>query len=148
VESQAVTLYVRICLLDLRENLGRKMTKQDFNEMVLMYKDQITLLKGTIENLRADKDKLSEQVFKLQDGIMAVRAPEVYRDYREDMMPVSEISEEEKKKMTLTHNLTKAYFTSIEQPLFKGAKDMEELLAPVIFSEVNKTESLHENSES
>lgn len=123
-------------------------TKKDFSEMLAMYKDQISLLKENIESLREDKQKLSDQISKLQDGILAIRAPEVYRDYRNDMIPEVEIPQEEKERLELMRTLTKNYLDNIERPLFKNAADMEEMLAPTLFSDIEETESLHGNDES
>lgn len=124
------------------------MNKKDYEEILAVYKEQINMLKDTIASIRQDNIRLSDQVFRLQDGLMAVRAPEAYRDFRNDMTPVAEIPEEERKNLQLKSDLTKAYFNSLEQPLFKSASDMEEILAPSIFGDIDKTESVHGNSES
>jgi regulator of replication initiation timing len=124
------------------------MNKRDYDEMLTVYKDQIGMLKETIGTLREENHRLSQQVFKLQDGLMAVRAPEAYRDYRNDMIPEVVMPEEEKAKLQQNADLMKRYLNNIEQPLFRSASDMEEILAPTLFGNVNKTESIHDNSES
>ena len=58
------------------------------------------------------------------------------------------ISEEEKQNLKMKADLTKSYLTKIEQPLFRSAEDMEEILAPTLFGNLNKSESVHGNSES
>jgi phage shock protein A len=126
------------------------LTKKDYEELVGVYKDTINNLRELIEDLKKDKKTLQEQVFKLQDGLMAVRAPEAYRDHRADlsMLDDSPVSEEARERRRIHTEVTQKYLDGMESPLFTGAEEMLEGLTNIVLKDAGETEPLHENDES
>jgi hypothetical protein len=127
------------------------MTKKDLEDLVGAYKDQIEFLKARCDELKEEKDKLIEQVGFLQQGLMAVKSPEAYRDYRADTADIPELTEEEiarREELARNAHLVDRFVHGIEGPSFKGPEDMVDLLSRTFITEGPKDESLHGNTES
>ena len=123
------------------------MTKKDFDEILLIYKDQITDLKERIISLREEKETLQAQVFRLQDGLMSVRAPEAYRDQQADLTELP-VDEEATRRVIETQNLQRRYLAGMEETLFKDGDELVDMLGSVLLKTANESESIHGNQES
>ena len=127
------------------------MTKQELGDMIGAYKEQIGFLKAELEESRKREEKLNEQIVRLQDGILAVRAPEAYRDMRSDSREVS-ISAEQQANMARHHEINKIrerYVRQMEGDVIQTKEDLDEMMNSVLMKG-NKvgSKSLHGNAES
>ena len=124
------------------------MTKKDIEELLDLYKDQITGLREQVTQLREEKIALQDQNFRLQEGLLNIRAPEAYRDMIADRAPDVGISPEAADRTKQIKNLTGQFINSVEQPLFKNADDMLRMLSSTISEGGIESKSLHNNDES
>lgn len=125
------------------------MTKKEMEEMVQVYKDQAQLYREQYLEAKEQMSKLQEQVFRLQDGLMSVRAPEAYRDYRVDNMDEPAIDPELIEKQKKLHEIHGQYIHQMEQPIFTSADDMMSTLGGALWANQDKAgKSLHNNDES
>jgi hypothetical protein len=127
------------------------MTKQEALDLLGIYKDQLADYKGLVQELRKEKVDLQAQVERLQDGILSIKAPEAYQDYRNDMAP--DLTEDQKTALQRDKQesiLISKKLSIMEDPMFKDAGDMIELLGSSLVKEhVGETgKSLHDNAES
>ena len=127
------------------------MTKQEIGEVLEAYKSQISFLKEELIQARAREEKLTNQVEKLQDGVMAVRAPEAYRDMRADEREVTITADqaEFQKKAYQIRRIRESYIQSIEGNALKTGEDLDAMMESVITrGHVMQSKSPHQNSES
>lgn len=124
-------------------------TKKDIEEIVQLYKDQVETYKELLTKEREDKQNLQEQVLRLQDALVNIRAPEAYRDQQNDKFVDEPVDDEYKRKARLYSSVTEKYINGLEDPMFKDADDMIDMLESVALQNGPKEpDSLHENSES
>lgn len=127
------------------------MTKAEIGEILAAKNEQIDFLKAELVESRSREGKLNEQVVRLQDGLMAIRAPEAYRDMRSDARETTipaEIIEAQKKHMH-EQKLRERYVRAMEGDVIQTKEDLDELMNTVLMKG-NKagSKSLHGNSES
>jgi len=127
------------------------MTKEQLGEMLAVYKDQVAFLKVELEESRKREEKFNEQVYRLQDALMSIRAPAAYRDMKNDQgIPdaSAELTEARQKEAKLL-SIQAQYARQMEGDIFKSQADIEDLMNTVLLAG-NKvgSKSLHGNSES
>ncbi len=126
--------------------MGRKDTERE-----LIYAEaKVDSLQLLLDSAQADRAELKSQITKLQDALVAVSAPEAYRDQQiaredEDRIP---ISEEQIERNKLIQKTTTEFMSGIEKPLFKSADDLDDLLARSLMRTQEGPTSLHRNDES
>jgi len=111
---------------------------------------KIESLEEQLRTAHADKEVLVEQINRLQDALISVRAPEAYRDQiieREDARRVP-IDPEVLERNRITKEVTEAYLNGMERPLFRTGDDMEDLLTTSLLRHHKPAASLHGNDES
>ena len=124
------------------------MNKKDRDELLLILKDQVEFYKNQVQVLREEKEVLQKQIFNLQDGLMAIRAPMAYMDQQRDKVPLDPINTEELEKQRIYAHLLPRHLKAIESPIFDNVDDMINALGGVLSEAGIKSESLHENAES
>lgn len=126
------------------------MGKKDIERELIFAQARIESLEEQLRNVQADKDGLTEQITKLQDSLISVRAPDAYRDQqlaREDdgRPPVSDETIERNK---ITQDVTTQYLRGLEEPMFRDGNDLDDLLKTGIIHDVKPPASIHGNDES
>ena len=124
------------------------MNKKDRDELLVLLKDQVEFYKNQVLALREEKDTLQKQVFMLQEGLMAQRAPEAYRELQRDKVPVDPREIEAWEKQRAYAEVIPRALKTIEGPLFDNVDDMVKALGVVISEPGLKSESIHGNPES
>jgi regulator of replication initiation timing len=129
------------------------MTKDELAEVILLYREQVEALRLQVESLREDNAKLREQNFRLQDGLMATRAPEAYRDQRADSTPTPELTPKQAAKIERDNQIKELHdehLRNIENPLFTSAEDMITALEGSLWGTSTQVQdqSIHGNDES
>jgi len=127
------------------------MTKQEIGEVLEAFKSQITFLKEELVQSRSREEKLTSQVEKLQDGIMAIRSPDAYKDMRADEREYTISAEQadfQKKEMHI-RKIRESYLRAMEGNALKTGEDLDALMESVITrGHVAQSKSLHGNAES
>lgn len=133
-------------------------TKADLMRENSLLREQIDLLKKTLSDGDEEKKRLRDQVDRLQEGLMASRAPEAYRDQRLDKLGWDDpyqISPEQMKERNKKADMMNAYLRAIEEPLFGHSVDAESiertlsLIESSVLKNSNTTpSSIHGNDES
>jgi peptidoglycan hydrolase CwlO-like protein len=124
--------------------------KGDIERELIHAEAKIDTLQALLDSAQADRGELKSQVTKLQDALVAARAPEAYRDQQiaredENRAPVDpELIERNK----LIQKTTTEYMSGLEKPLFKSADDLDDLLARSLMRNAEGPASLHRNDES
>lgn len=124
--------------------------KRDIERELIHAEAKGEALQTLLDSALADRVELQSQVTKLQDALVAAKAPEAYRDQqieREDQTQVP-VSEERIEKNRIIQNTTEAYMNSLEKPLFQSADDLDALLARSLMRDQKGPASLHGNDES
>lgn len=125
------------------------MTKSEKDELIQVYKDQVTIYKEQLQDAREEIISLRKQLVHLQDGLLSIRAPQAYQDMIVDRQPPSNLPPEALERSRKINQIQNAYFRNIEAPAFLGADDMMEMLGKTIAERgVAATQPLHGNSES
>jgi hypothetical protein len=117
----------------------------------------VAKLEAQVENLelrltdRSQENKdLRNMLSRAQDALIAKEAPEAYRDQKiEEYEANHEMTDEEKeqqRKDRLRAETNATYLENIEQPLFKSADDMIDILTRT--DSAPEAASLHNNGES
>jgi 4-diphosphocytidyl-2C-methyl-D-erythritol kinase len=128
------------------------MLKAELEENVTFLKQQNEFLQELISTIKEEKESYKLQVEKLQDALIATRSPEAYRDIRADRVETTtpDLKEVEKRKQRA--DLERQYVNSIEEPTFRTAEEMDDLVSELIFKksadEIMTGKSIHGNSES
>lgn len=124
------------------------------NDKIIAKEVEILSLKAQVEKLTKDLEKaesgletLGKRLLTLQDVIISIRAPEAYNDMRAD----AGVDDSVNTRSILQNfsNLSKyeqAWFQKMEEPSFKDADDMIEILSHGFGTP--KQTSVHENDES
>lgn len=127
------------------------MTKQELSEVLEAYKSQISFLKEELAQARAREEKLTAQVDRLQNGLMAVRSPEAYQDMRADEREPSVTVEQADavKKERDIRRIRESYIRAIEGNALQTGEDLDIMLKSVLArGGAMKSKSMHGNSES
>ncbi len=126
------------------------MGKRDTERELIFAQARIESLEEQLRTVQADKAGLTEQITKLQDSLISVRAPDAYRDQqleREDgdRPPVSA---ETLERNRITSDVTTRYMRALEEPMFRDGNDLDDLLRTGIIRDQKPPASLHDNDES
>lgn len=123
--------------------------KAEKEELIQLYKDQVVFYKEQIDQLREQNSELRRQLSNLQNGLLAIRAPEAYRDMVADQQPQPTFDVEQQEKFRRNVDIQNSYLRNLEAPLFKTADDMLEMLGKTMAGNgVVATKPIHPNSES
>lgn len=124
-------------------------TKKEYEDLLEIYKGNLKLLQDQIQELREDKSKLQNQLFNLQNGLMAVRSPEAYRDMRADQGESTPAMDPEvAEKNRIYKEVQTRHLENIEGDLFTDADDMINMLSGPLNSGAMESKSIHGNDES
>ena len=127
------------------------MTKIELGEILAAKNEQIDFLRAELLESRNREQKLNEQVVRLQDGLMSIRAPEAYRDMRMDARetPISAEQLEAMKKHQEIQKTRERYVRAMEGDVIKTKEDLDDLMNTVLMKGNNVgSKSLHGNTES
>lgn len=126
------------------------MGKKDTERELIFAQARIESLEEQLRNAMADKAGLTEQITKLQDSLISVKAPEAYRDQQlereDDGTPP--VSAETLERNRITQKVTTEYLRGLEEPMFRDGHDLDDLLTTGIIRDVKPPASLHDNEES
>jgi hypothetical protein len=122
----------------------------DIERELIMAEARAESLQTLLDSAQTDREELRSQVTKLQDALVAARAPEAYRDQQiareeENRIPVSE---EQLERNRTIQNTTTEFMSSLEKPTFRSADDLDALLARSLMRDAEGPASLHNNEES
>jgi len=125
-------------------------SRKDTERELIYAEAKIDSLQVLLDSAQADRAELKTQVTKLQDALVAARAPEAYRDQQiareeENRIPVSEEQIERNRTIQKT---TTEFMSALEQPTFRSADDLDDLLARSLMRANAGPASLHNNEES
>ena len=125
-------------------------SKRDIERELFRAEAKVESLQSLFDSAQADRIELQSQVTKLQDALVAAKAPEADRDQQlareeEDRIPISDEQIERNKTI---QNTTTAYINSLEKPTFRSADDLDDLLARGLMRSQEGPASLHGNEES
>jgi len=124
------------------------MRAKQVEELLQIYKDQVEFFKNQVEVLREEKAELQKQISNLQEGLMCIRAPEAYKELKQDGLPFESMTQEEKTHMRIYQEFLPNHLKRIEGPMFESPDEMITSLGSVISEGGLKSESLHNNNES
>jgi len=124
------------------------------NDKIIEKDVQIGLLTAQVAGLERDVLKaveraelLEKRIMVLQDVIISIRAPEAYNDMRNDQGVDDSVNTRSVlKNLSNMSKYEQAWFQKMEEPSFKDADDMIEILSSGFGAP--KATSVHENDES
>ena len=124
--------------------------KADLERELAFCKGRIQALEEQLVTTQSEKAGLFEQINKLQDSLISVRAPDAYRDQQlEREGPLPGPSSEMIERNKITAKFTTDYLNHIEGPLFRSPEDIDDLITTGIIRDHSTVpESLHGNDES
>lgn len=123
---------------------------KDLERELIFCQAKIESLEEQLQLARADKDELKQQVARLQDALIANRAPEAYRDqiYEREDARRGPVDPEIVERNRITKEVTEAYINNMERPMFRTGEDIEDLLSTALIRGHKPASSLHGNNES
>ncbi len=124
--------------------------KAELERELIFCRARIEALEEQLKGALAEKAGLFQQVEKLQDSLISVRAPDAYRDQQLDKEgPQDPMSAELQEKNRITKEFTQNYLNAMEGPLFTSGDDLDDLAAAGIVRFTDTTPaSIHGNDES
>jgi hypothetical protein len=124
--------------------------KADLERELAFCKGRIEALEEQIKATQADKAGLHDQISKLQDSLISVRAPDAYRDQQlEREGPVTGPSAETIERNRIHQEVTTKYLNGMEGALFRDGNDIDELITTgIVRDHSTVSPSLHGNEES
>ncbi len=124
--------------------------KAELERELIFCKARIEALEEQLRGTLAEKQGLFQQVEKLQDSLISVRAPDAYRDQQlEKEGPRPPMSAELMDRNRVTKEFTQNYMNALEGPMFRNGDDLDDLLKTGIIRDTDMTpESIHGNDES
>ncbi|MCW4026213.1 MAG: hypothetical protein NWE76_01855 [Candidatus Bathyarchaeota archaeon] len=113
-------------------------------------KGRIQALEEQLQTVQAEKAGLFQQIEKLQDSLISVRAPDAYRDQQlEREGPLPRPSAELIERNRIHQEFTTGYLNAIEGPLLRDGNDIDDLIkAGIVRDHSTVPDSLHGNDES
>lgn len=122
--------------------------KRDTERELIHAEARIESLQTLLESAQTDREELKLQVTKLQDALVAARAPEAYRDQQiakeeENRTPMAQ---EQIDKNRLIKDTTDEYMRGLERHL--DTEDLDAFLARGLMRDQKGPPSLHGNDES
>jgi hypothetical protein len=124
--------------------------KAELERELIFCKARIEALEEQLMGALAEKQGLFQQVEKLTDSLISIRAPDAYRDQQlEKEEPRAPMSSELLEKNRITKEFTTNYLAAMEQPMFRSGNELDDLLTTGIIRDTDTTPgSLHGNDES
>ncbi len=124
--------------------------KADLERELAFCKGRIEALEQQLVTTQAEKTGLFEQISKLQDSLISVRAPDAYRDIQiEKEGPLPGPSAETIARNKITSEFTTKYLNRMEGPLFMSPEDIDDLITTGIIRDHSTVPaSIHGNDES
>jgi hypothetical protein len=124
--------------------------KAELERELIFCKARIEALEEQLKGASVRGDILLQQVEKLQDSLISVRAPDAYRDQQlEKEEPRAPMSPEVLEKNRIVKEFTEGYIAAMEGPTFLSGDDLDDLTTTGIVRFTDTTpESLHGNEES
>jgi hypothetical protein len=124
--------------------------KAELERELIFCKARIESLEEQLRGALAEKQGLFQQVEKLQDSLISVRAPDAYRDQQlEKEEPRAPMSSDLMERNKITKKFTEDYLNAMEGPLFRTGDELDDLLTTGIIRDTDTTPaSLHGNDES
>ena len=124
--------------------------KADLERELAFCRGRIEALEQQLTTTQTEKAGLFEQINKLQDSLISVRAPDAYRDQQlEREGPLPGPSAETIERNKITQEFTTQYLNGLEGPLFKSGEDLDDLITTGIIRDHSTVpESIHGNDES
>jgi hypothetical protein len=124
--------------------------KAELERELIFCKARIEALEEQLRGALAEKQGLFQQVEKLQDSLISVRAPDAYRDQQlEKEEPRAPMSAELMEKNRITKEFTTDYMNAMEGPLFRSGDDLDGLIQTGIIRDTDMVpSSLHGDEES
>jgi hypothetical protein len=124
--------------------------KAELERELIFCKARIEALEEQLRGALAEKQGLFQQVEKLQDSLISVRAPDAYRDQQlEKEEPRAPMSPETLEKNRITKDFTEKYMNALEGPLFRDGNDLDDLITTGIVRDTDMVPaSIHGNEES
>ncbi len=125
-------------------------SKRDIERELYRAEAKVESLQEMLESAQTDRVELQSQVTKLQDALVAAKAPEAYRDQQIEKAEANRtpISDEQRERSRIIQKTTDAYVQGIEKPMFRDAQDMDDLLSRSLMRNIEAPGSLHNNEES
>ncbi len=122
--------------------------KRDIERELIHAEAKIESLQTLLESAQTDRQELKSQVTKLQDALVAARAPEAYRDQQIAKEEENRTPRDQAKidKNRLIQETTEGYLHALERPL--AVDDLDALLARSSMRDRKGPPSLHGNDES
>ena len=129
------------------------MRKGDIERELIHAEARIDTLQTLLDSAQADRGELKSQVTKLQDALVAARAPEAYRDQQIEREEANRtpLSTEELDRNRIAARTTTEFLSALEKPMFNSAEDLDDigdLLARATVRNQEGPTSLHGNEES
>jgi hypothetical protein len=124
--------------------------KAELERELIFCKARIEALEEQLRGALAEKQGLFQQVEKLQDSLISVRAPDAYRDQQlEKEEPRAPMSAELMERNRITKEFTTDYMNAMEGPLFRSGDDLDGLIQTGIIRDTDMVpSSLHGDEES
>lgn len=124
--------------------------KADLEKELAFCRGRIEALEQQLTTTQTEKAGLFEQINKLQDSLISVRAPDAYRDQQlEREGPLPGPSAETIERNRIHQEVTTRYLNGMEDPLFQDGNDLDDLIKTGIVRDHSTVpESLHGNDES
>jgi hypothetical protein len=118
--------------------------KGQTEDLVKLYAEKIAA-EAQVKAAQEEITRLRSQVDRLQEALVATTAPRAYEDRRVEQTS-SPVDVEELKKRRREAEINAELLYGMEQPTFKDADDMIEMLTGS--ADFGKSTSLHSNNES
>ncbi len=124
--------------------------KAELERELVFCQARVEALEEQLRGALAEKQGLFQQVEKLQDSLISIRAPDAYRDQQlEKEEPRAPMSPETLERNRVTKDFTEKYMSALEGPLFRDGNDLDDLLTTSIVRDTDMVpESIHGNDES
>ena len=124
--------------------------KAELERELIFCKARLEAVEEQLKGANVRADTLLQQVEKLQDSLISVRAPDAYRDQQlEKEEPRAPMSPEMQERNRVTKKFTEDYMNALEQPMFRDGNDLDDLITSGIVRFTDTTpSSLHGNDES
>lgn len=124
--------------------------KADLERELAFCRGRIEALETQLIAAQSEKAVLFQQIDKLQDSLISVRAPEAYRDQQlEREGPPPGPSPETIEKNRIHQEVTTKYLNDMEGPLFRDGYELDDLITSGIIRDHSTVPaSLHGNDES
>ena len=124
--------------------------KADLERELAFCRGRIQTLEEQLTAVQSEKTVLFEQINKLQDSLISIRAPDAYRDQQlEREGPLPGPSAETLERNKITARFTTEYLNGMEGPLFRSPDDLDDLITSGIIRDTSFVPaSTHGNDES